>query len=258
MTSLQVHDALSISLPEVLALPDPEAAEAVSLRLVALDNVERRAFSERCIIVHAVERRKLWQYLEDPDTGETFANMTAFMSCSYFLGCRRTNFEALRVVKLLEDIPTPKLLDIPKSTLHTMTQLSTAVRNDPEILEAAKTLPPNEFVARIEIEHPNQHVQARKLMRLNPETDERKSIAEWVEFCKENALAVRTEEAIAMACITALQTEMAADEYLPAASPAYQTFSERVKLLCDQRDYAIEVAEALRKQLEALNQEETA
>jgi hypothetical protein len=208
MTSLQVHDALSVSLPEVLALPDPEAAEAVSLRLVALDNVERRAFSERCIIVHAVERRKLWQFLEDPDTGETFANMTAFMSCSYFLGCRRTNFEALRVAKLLEDIPTPKLLDIPKSTLHTMTQLSTAVRNDPEILEAAKTLPPNEFVARIEIEHPNQHVQAKKPLRLNPDRDEREAIDRWVEHCKEKGDAVTTEEAIAMACEMALYEEL--------------------------------------------------
>jgi hypothetical protein len=221
---LQVRDALRGSLPELLALPDQEAAEALDVRLGALDTLQvvyERSYSERGVIIRNFELRKLWQYLTDPDTGEPFPNMSAWLSCSRFLGCRRTSFEAKRDFELLSDVPEAKLLDVPKATIKTLTQLSTAVRNDPGILEAAKTLPPNEFVARIEIEHPNQHVQSKKPLRLNPDRDEREAIDRWVSHCKEHGTAVTTEEAIAMACTMALH-DSELDEEL-AAMPQEQT-----------------------------------
>jgi hypothetical protein len=223
-TSLQVRDALSTALPDLLALPDPEAAQALDVRLAILDQVKavyERTYSERVVIIREVKRRQLWKHLVDPDTGQTFPNLTAWMSCSSFLGCRRTNFYAKEDGELLADIPSDKLIGIKPKNLNTLIGMSTAIRNEPDVLEAAKTLSPNEFTAKIDIEYPDQHIPAKKHLRLNPDRDELDAITRWVSHCKDHGTAVTTEEAIAMACTMALH-DSELDEEL-AAMPQEQT-----------------------------------
>ena len=194
---------LKTNLSDIVALPDEKAAVELNQRMAFFEQIERiheRSFVERGIIIREFEKRRLWAFLIDPDTGESFPNLTAWLSCSDFFGCRRTNFEAKRTVAALEDVPPAKLLDIPKANLHTLTQLSTAVRNDPAILEAAKTLSKDKFQEKIELEQPEQHIEARKPLRLAPTRSEREDIDAWVEYAIEHDLAGSVTEAIARAC----------------------------------------------------------
>jgi hypothetical protein len=201
---------LAVSLSDVIALPDPEAAVALDARMGVFEQVQRlheRGFAERTIIVREFETRSLWKHLTDPDTGETFPHLTAWLSCSSFLGCRRVNFEALRTGKLLADVPSYKLIDIPKSTLHTLSQLSTQVRNEPDVLEAARTMKPDEFLEKIEAERPQQHIEARAPMRLTPGRSERKIIERWLAFALAHDIAGSLTEAVVKACERCLLDE---------------------------------------------------
>lgn len=195
------------SIGDLIAMPDPEAAEALNTRMGALDQIHRlheRSYVERGIIVREFERRKLWEHLIDPETDQRFPNLTAWLSCSEFLGCRRTNFESKRDMELLQDVPTAKLIDVPKGNLKVLTQLSTAVRNQPDILEAAKTMAPDEFLEKVEKEQPHQHIEARKVMRFSPGRSWARSIEETITYAQEHGIADTRDEALLRMAETAL------------------------------------------------------
>jgi hypothetical protein len=211
-------DIVSTNLSDLIALPDPEAADAMNERMAVFEQVQRiheRSYVERGIIVREFEKRHLWQYLIDPDTGEAFPHLTAWLSCSDFLGCRRVNFESLRDMKMLEDVPTEKLIDVPKGNIKVLTQLSTAVRNDPGILEAAKRLPQNEFLSKVEKEQPGQHIESRRPLRFSPGKSGARVIEEWIAYAIEHDIAGSRDEAIVMACEAALH-DAQLDEELKA------------------------------------------
>lgn len=197
----------STNLSDLIAMPNPEAAEALNARMAALEQIHRiheRSYVERGIIVREFERRHLWQHLEDPETGEAFPNFTAWMSCSDFLGCRRVNFEALRDAKMLQDVPAEKLIDVPKGNLKVLTQLSTAVRNQTDILEAAKILPPSEFLEKLEKEQPHQHIEAKKVMRFSPGRSWSKTIEEAISYAINHRIAGSRDEALLRMAETSL------------------------------------------------------
>jgi hypothetical protein len=206
MSNLQVQNALGIVLVDIddlISLPDQQAAEALNLRLGAFEYLERLykgSFSERTRIVRNFETRSLWKYLIDPDTGYAFPNMTAWLSCSSFLGCRRTNFEALRMGKMLADVPDDKLVDIPKENMNMLAHLSTAVRTDPVIIEAARKQEPSDFEGFVEKNYPHQHIERRAPWTIRPGRSERKVIDKWVERAIRDGIAGSTTEAIVRAC----------------------------------------------------------
>lgn len=220
MNTLQVHartsfEIASVNIGELIAMPDPEAAEALNTRMGALDQIHRiheRSYAERGIIVREFEKRHLWKHLIDPETGEAFPHLTAWLSCSDFLGCRRTNFEAKRDMELLQDVPTDKLIDVPKGNLKVLTQLSTAVRNDPGILEAAKTMQPNEFMDKVEKEQPHQHIEARKVMRFSPGRSWAKTIEETIAYAIDHGIAGSRDEALLRMAETSLNEWTLEDE----------------------------------------------
>ena len=198
---------LRVHLSDLIALPDPEAAVALDARMDAwttIDKLHERSFVERGIIIREFERRQLWKHLTDPETGHSFPNLTAWLSCENFLGCRRTNFEAKRTLAMLEDVPPAKLIDIPKGNLHTLTQLSTAVRNQPDVLEAARIMPREAFEEKVEKEHPTQHIESRRPLRFSPDRSGAKVIEEWIEYALEHDLAGTRDEALVLACESAL------------------------------------------------------
>lgn len=211
MTAIQVHirtpfEIVSTNLETLIALPDPEAAERLTERIMAwnmVDELHKHSYVERGLIAVQFETKKLWQYTIDPETGEHFPNFSAWMSCPEILGCRRTNFEAKKDLLLLSDVPTAKLIDVPKENIKVLTQLSTAVRNDPGILEAAKG-PADKFLEKVEKEQPLQHIESRRPLLLKPGRSDRKAIDLWVEYAIQHDLAGNLTEAIVRACETAL------------------------------------------------------
>lgn len=198
---------LNTSLSLMIALPDEQAANSLHRRMVALDTVDRIqqiSFAERGFIIREFELRSLWKHLTDPDTGHKFPNITSWLSCSTFLGCRRTNFEAKRDMETLSDVPAANLIDVPKGNLKVLTQLSTAVRNQPDILEAAKRLTSNEFLEKVEKEQPHQHIEAKRVLRFSPGRSWAKVIEETIDYAIEQGIAGNRDEALLRMAETSL------------------------------------------------------
>jgi hypothetical protein len=207
---------LETNLADVLALPDREAAAAIDLRSRAIDAVHKlslRSFGERGIMAREVERRHLWRYMLDPTTGESFRNFTAWMETREE-ACRRAMFDAYTDLKLLEDVADQfKLIDVPKGNIKALTLLSSEARNNPDILDAARTLKRRTaFEEHIERVCPEQHVEPRRLMRFNPTRSERRDIEAWIEWAIEHGDAASATEAVARACEAALAEALAGEE----------------------------------------------
>lgn len=191
-------------LADIFALPDQEAAPALNQRMVVLDQVHRiheLTYPEIGIISREMERRHLYKHLIDPDTDEPFPSFTAWASCSNFIACRRIIFESKRDMEMLKDVPSEKLIDVSKSNIKVLTQLSTAVRNDPAILAAAKS---DKLMEKVEKDFPGQHLEVRKPLRLNPGRSDAKVIEKWIAYAQEHDLAGSPTEAIVKACEIAM------------------------------------------------------
>jgi hypothetical protein len=215
---IQVHartpglEIFATRLADLFALPDVEAAPALNQRMVVLDQVHRiheLTYPEIGIISREMEKRHLYKYLIDPDTDQPFPNFSAWASCSNFLACRRIIFESKRDLELLADVPAEKLISVSKSNIKILTQLSSAVRNDPAILAAAKT---DDLAEKVEREHPDQHLEVRKPIRLNPGRSEAQDIERWVEYAIEHDIAGSLTEAVVRACQMALHDAELDDE----------------------------------------------
>jgi hypothetical protein len=215
---------LSSNLSDLISLDDPEAAEALNNRIIAwnkIDELQKQGYVDRGLIALCVERRQLWKYMVDPDVGVPFSSFTAWMACSEFMGCRRTNFEAYGDMKKLADVPPEKLIGIEKYNIKALLLTSTAVRNDPAILEAAIELSQDEFLSKMEREHPLQHLEARKPLRFNLGRSQAKDVQRWIDYALDHDIAGTREEAIVMACSQALydaelDSELAAMPIEPA------------------------------------------
>ena len=221
-TALQVRDALaelrliSLTLPDLISLPDPESAVALNGRMALLDMVEAAAkvsYSHRLVIIREFEVRRLWQYLIDPMVGEPFPNLTAWLA-SGFLGCRRVNMEAHRDAQMLPEMKPQQLLDVPKSSIKVLTGVSTDVRNRPDVLEEAKK-GDDALLEKLETEHPGQHIEQRKPMHLMLGRSERKAVDAWTSYAIEHDIAGTVKEAIVRACEMALD-DAKLDEELKA------------------------------------------
>lgn len=205
---IDLFQLTACSLSDLLQLPDQQAAVELNDRMsawVKLDSLQEGSFVERGRIIREFEARRLWSHLVDPETGQSFPSLTAWMSCSRFFGCRRTNFAAKKVMTMLADVPPERLAGVPTGTLYELTRLSTAVRNDSRILAAARVLPKDAFLEKVSREHVDQHVEPTETLRFSPVLSGAKLIKEWIEFALENDLAGNREEALVMACEAALR-----------------------------------------------------
>lgn len=142
-------------------LPDDEAAIQADQRLSELETAYRRNFVERGILLLTCRQRRLWTLIVDPVTALPFHSFEAWV-------VRRTNhsrsdcYAALRAVEELKDIPAEELADIPRTNIEELRKLSTAVRRDPQVLEAARSQSKDGFLAHIEKNHPDQHPERTK------------------------------------------------------------------------------------------------
>lgn len=197
---------LSASLDDLLQLADPEAAESLNQWMGALKRVEEVyevSYGQRLVIIRHFEERSLWRHLIDPDTDLAFPNLTAWLS-SGFVGCRRVNMEAHRDAQALSDLPSGKLIYVPKGSVKVLKLLSTSVRNDPEVLEAARTMKPEEFEAKVERDHPMQHIESRRAVRFSLGRSQAKTVEKWIAYALEHDVAGSREEAIERACEVAM------------------------------------------------------
>lgn len=213
---------LSRRLDDLLTLPDADAAEHLNAWMGALRRVEEVAtvsYSHRVVIIRHFEERELWSRLIDPETELPFPNLTAWLS-SGFLGCRRTNMEAHRDALSLHEIPASKLLGIEKENVKVLLQLSTQVRNQPDVLEAARTMDRDAFEEKVEVEHPQQHIERRTPMKFSPGRSWAKTIEEAIAWALEHDIAATRDEALLKMAETALNDWQVDEEIAQEAKTA--------------------------------------
>ena len=158
---------------------------------------------------------ELWRYHEGCTSFDSWMVLAAPRA-------RSTAYGYLRQVEALSDIPDAVLSQIRGENVDTVMHLSTAVRAEPEVLEAAKTQKADEFVEHIQKTHPDQHVEHRKTMKFRPAASAAKVIENVLEEAMEHGASNRDD-----ALELAMQT----------AHEAWQMESEveaRVRAACDE------------------------
>jgi hypothetical protein len=148
-------------------------AESLRSLLASLDGIEEQVFAARGMAALMIEERILWQPLGFPSF-DVCLKAICPKSWGY---CR----DAMRTVKELREMPLADLLQIPRVNLQTMRQLSTGVRNDPKVIEAAKNLSEKDFREGIRQHFPDQHIEARHRMLLDFSDGEYETVCAWLD-----------------------------------------------------------------------------
>ena len=168
----------------------------------AIDNASRYSYARIGIICRDVERRELWK-----SRAESFAKWVR-LACPWSYA---TAHASLRDVKELADIPEAQLAQIPASNFPIVKQLSTAVRAEPAVIEAAQTKHSEELVEEIRRTHPGQHLEHKVIMRFFPDESAVGNIEAALTMAKMRGAANRAEE-LELIAITAAETWRSEDE----------------------------------------------
>ena len=151
----------------ILKLPNAEAEAVLYDRLRYLDRTTKLAYSEIGTISLTVQAHRLHEHRYDEELKKPFSfSRWLRKACPWGYSVA---FAAMRDVEELKDIPAEHLAEIPQSNFPILRQLSTAVRSTPRVIEAAKTQTAAEFTEQIRKDHPEQHIESRKMLRVNME-----------------------------------------------------------------------------------------
>jgi hypothetical protein len=177
----------------VLELTDVEAEHVLFSRLQSLDKTWKLSYGEVGMIAVEVQNRLLWKQRADPETGDPCASFSVWMKVaapwSYAM-----MFAAKRDVEELHDIPAEHLAQIPAGNFSVVKQLSSAVRADPGVLHAAKTMRSDALVEKIQRDFPDQHVESRKTLRFRPEASAAEKIEEALAMAEAKGARTRDEQ----------------------------------------------------------------
>jgi hypothetical protein len=156
------EEVTELTLIAMRSIPDWEAAYMLDSRLRVLEVQYKHGFVERGLILVEMQERELWKHVRNQD-GKQYESFERWV-CGAAPYSRRDCFAAMKAVRELQAVPTDQLAEIPRCNIALLTQLSTGVRSDPEVLEHAKNLSEKEFRACIAVTHPEQHLAAQTLM----------------------------------------------------------------------------------------------
>jgi hypothetical protein len=174
-------------------MAEEPAGTFLDRRLRALEEVYKRSFVERGLILREVQERELWRWLADSN-GFQYKCFDDWV-CDAAPQSRSDCFAALRVVKELQEMPVQDLLQIKRANLEQLKKVSSSVRILPEVVAAAKSLPEKSFVAKMNAEH-DQHLEAKQPVVMAPPEDMEEqetaiAIAIAVEGCTTRAEALK-------------------------------------------------------------------
>ena len=174
-------------------MTEPEAFN----ELRCIDTAEKVSYARKGKICLDVRNGLLHQNRIDPETGMpcSFSRWVRLSATWSYASC----FAAMRDMESLSDVPAADLAQVPAGNFPILKQLSTAVRNQPAVLQAAKTKHPDELIEHIKRDHPNQHLESRKTLRFVAEESQAAEIEEAIALAMEHGAANRTEALLAMA-----------------------------------------------------------
>lgn len=178
-------------------IPDSEAEELIFGQLQSFDEDERLRYSQIGLMCQATVKRMLWRSRLDPETGYPCRSFSRWLRlcCPYAYS---TCYSAMRDVDELQDVAPEEIAQIPQSNLGTMRQLSSKVRKQPEVLEAAKSQSSDAFKATIREIYPSQHISDARTIRF--QVEEPDTVESVIEEAIENHDALDRGHALTMIC----------------------------------------------------------
>ena len=136
---------------------DDFAARFLDARMRELEEVWKHGFVERGLILLEMEQRMLWQFLTDPQTGKTYHSFERWIITAAPQS-RSDAYAALRVVKELRDIPREHLGEMTRCNVDLLRKVSSSIRIQPDVIEAAKELSLKDLTRHINQTYPGQHL----------------------------------------------------------------------------------------------------
>lgn len=153
MIAISQYRVLGPDWTAIRVLDTRQAADAVAVILGALDKAEKQVFATRGMALILIEERKLWE-----GRASTMGQWIKQVAPTSWSEC----YAAMRSVReLLPDVPLEDLKEIKRCNVEEMKKLSSSVRRDRKVIEAAKTKPLREFLAQTANDHPDQHLDVK-------------------------------------------------------------------------------------------------
>lgn len=209
--------------------PAREAAEFYDSKVHEIEERERRTYAEYGLILLEVEARELYREIPNPVCSvckvacEWMAGVCIYCGTpqEYFLTfdrwlivaapvSRTTGYAAKKAVEsLLEaDVPLERMMKIQRGNLEVIAKLSPPLRKDETMLADAEKLSNDELLAKIETNHPDQHIETRPKLILRPTKSARMILDEaikvaawlWQTEGREGALEVIAANFLAARC----------------------------------------------------------
>jgi hypothetical protein len=176
---------------------DEAAANVYDARLREIERGHAKTFTELGLILVECESRELWKFAV-ASNGEHPQSFSAWI-----VDCLPVSngsaFAALKCAKRLKSIPFHDRSQIPRGNLEVMSCMSESVATSTQVVDAAKSLKPNEFLKHVETEYPMQHIESKRPMRFYPDATSR----EVVDYALEIAQALEEcgrDEALEKVC----------------------------------------------------------
>ena len=143
---------------------DLEAANVLDGRVRALDRILRTAFIELGWIVSQYQRRELWKHVQSLDTGQTFGNFNGWL-VSAAPYSRSHCYAAKGIVEeLTKDVPIENLSGIDETNARVLVSVSGSCRS--KLVKSARTLSGDDFVAKVQQDFPQLHIESKKKLVL--------------------------------------------------------------------------------------------
>ena len=144
--------------------PIEEAALAVKQALSRLEGAEERIFHARMRVLRAARELKLWTLDLDPELGVPFVRMERWIRALWPQSFRYAK-DALETEEALASVPMETLTQITGANLKVLADegLSSNLRSNPAVLEAAKDRTKESFVEYLNGQH-GQHIEPIRLM----------------------------------------------------------------------------------------------
>jgi hypothetical protein len=176
--------------PEYLNMADAEAEAYIFNKLTLYAEYERKRWGEVGLMADTVEKKELWRSRVDPADGfpcRSFARWAHLSPYPY-----ATLYAAKADVQALSDVPADDLAQIPQGNFKTLKQLSTAVRRDPEVLQAARGRS-EVFIAHLQANHPDQHVEKDTIFKVPLNETQMKDVEDAIAKALERGCDSRSE-----------------------------------------------------------------
>jgi hypothetical protein len=178
--------------------------------LSQMDRSEKVSYARKGQICLEIMKSLKHRERIDPETGEacSLASWIRLAAPWSYTTC----FAAMRDCETLSDLPAEELASIPQSNIAVLKQLSTAVRTQPAVIQAAQTKRSDDFIEQIKKDFPLQHLETRTTLRFVADQTQEYEIEKAISKALERGAMSRTEALCDMAinyCADALLEELA-------------------------------------------------